>query len=300
MAEYPTYRYRPPPGGVPRLRTTNATRARLFAAGTFFRAKEIGNGGNRLSIQVINYEGPPREGYFVVTNRNLRTSENVSAPTGVTPELLRLDISSLERVTIYNLNTTPRARRNSISLQIAPPPPPPALELGPVDLSRPIVIPGVLALKLMVEEGTVFSPSDEIVIQHRKEVYPLTPDATLLPPPVLGWNISSLRTLVNSSSQWLQLPPRGYDAQDGPIPGIPPDGPTPPEDAEVLDLELPETFLFGGSGFPETPIQESTGPARSLVHINYGENEEGVLREISQVYEWAGDSATDGGWVKYQ
>lgn len=300
MAEYPTYRYRPAAGGVPKLRTTNATRARLFAAGTFFRAKEIGNEGNRLSIQVINYGGNPREGYFVVTNRNLRTSENVTAPAGVTSELLRLDISPLERVIIYDLHTTtPRARRYSISCKIAPPPPT-VVELGPVNLSRPIIIPGALALKLTIEAGTVFLPSDEIVIEQRKEVYPLNPASTLPPFAVLGWEISNLRAQVTDNSKWLELPPRGYDAQDEPLPGIPPDGPTPPADADVLELELPETFLFGGSGFPETPIQESTGPARSLVHINYGENDQGVLREISQVYEWAGDSATDGGWVKYQ
>lgn len=296
MAEYPTYAYRPTSAGEPLLRTVSSRRARLFAAGTFFRARDPGQAGNLLSVTIVDYGGDPREGYCLVTNYALSTSENVATPPGVSVELLKLNLKPLQQLVIDSLTTTPAAKIYSISCKIAPPPPVLLETLSLLGLNANLAAKAVVAK--LKHDGTPLTPADTITIQQRTRIYPLVPDVSFDIIPQPGWNVAALRAAINADNPWLHMPTRGYDAADGaifnPISGL-----VPPVDADVLPLEMSETFLLGGDGMPADPNAERTGPVRSLVFVNYGENDKGELKPVSAVYEWAGENSTQGSWIKY-
>jgi hypothetical protein len=306
----PTYGYVPATSTAqPTLRTCSSLRARLFAGGTYFRVREPGSAGNSISIAVIEFSGPATsqpDGICIVTNYVVDTQEMVSGPAKIQVLTNRLPFDL--RVVIDQLTTDARARVIRISSQIAPLPDE-VLEESQFRFSRPFVRGNELVAK--VTPGTpVFTPGDEIVITPRHRIYRLSPITVTEPdtgsgPPVpqTGWDIADLRAKVNASDPWIEMLPRSGPTDDG-MGGPPVLNPNP---ADVQDegvdetflTTFDETFLTGGDGLPDTPAREHTGPTRSLVHINYGEQQNGSLGEVNTVYEWAGESAIDGAWRTY-
>jgi hypothetical protein len=112
--------------------------------------------------------------------------------------------------------------------------------------------------------------------------------------------LADVRLAINSVSKLIEMLPPDIDIYD-----------TRPSDVETaIDpntnelmykfLEFPETYLSSGDGLPLTPSGIITGPERSLVHINYGEDISGNLTYlINNVYEWVGSSFKNGKWELY-
>lgn len=111
--------------------------------------------------------------------------------------------------------------------------------------------------------------------------------------------LADVRIAINAVSKLIRMMPPDIDIYD-----------TRPSDVETaVDLnneliytflEFPETYLGGGDGLPLTPSGIITGPERSLVHINYGEDNSGNLSQlINNVYEWVGSSIKNGKWDLY-
>jgi len=263
--------------------------------------------GNALSVQVIEY-ADTAEAVCVITNYSIKSDEMTTGP--VTVEFFDMQLKSNERIEIDRLDTIPRARNYSISFKIAP-----AVEtfveLGTWTPSRLFAPPGKLAA-LITPTAPVFTPADKITMTPRKRVYRLVAKtATPLPDPVTGvagpavtgWDIDDLRAQVNASDPWVEMierTPGTVDPAGGPPVVLGPlnDAQDRLQDALVL-TPFAEKLLSGGDGLPNTPIGESTGPSRSIVHVNYGEAYDGTLDELNVVYEWAGNSALEGSWVSY-
>lgn len=267
MPDLPTYSYRPVLNAEPLLRTYSNLRSRANAGGTFFRARETGREGNRISVQVVAADSA-----LVVTNYNQDIDEMVTGPFRV--EFLANKLPPSRFIEIDQLTTSPRAAIYSISFKIAPAPPT-LVSRQQVNLSAMVTV------ERTAFKGTLLNPSPTAAIRilPRIRVYPLQ----AVPG---GWSIDALRVLVNASDPWIEMLPRRQDAQD--------DG----EDAPALS-DFTETFLQGGDGQPIYPDAESTGPTRSLIHINYAEDNSGNKQVVNQVYEWVGETARSGRWQPY-
>lgn len=308
----PSYPYKPSKKtGDPALRTCSSLRARLFAGGTYFRARDPGSLGNNLSVQVIEYSAS--DAVCIIANHNVKADEMVTGPASI--EVFDMQLSPNEAVELYQLDELPddpaRAQKYSISFKIAPDAPV-YTDLGEVPALSLVSLPGILAVK--VTPGVpVFSPGDVVSITPRKRVYRLAsktvtpPDDGSGTPPVsaTGWDIDALRTQVNASDPWVEMMPRSGPTDDG-LGGPPIPNPNP---VDYQDLEpgkdttfltpFAEKRLAGGDGIPDNPDRESTGPYRALVHVNYGEAYNGKLTEVNIVYEWNGKSAREGAWQNY-
>ncbi len=310
----PTYGYVPTarPGTETRLRTCSSRRARLWAGGTYFRSRALGLQQNKISVEVIEYEpaglidgsaNPIADAVCIVTNYNIERAENVTGPA--TPAVLRMSMKSNEYVEFDQLDTlTPRARKYGISFKIAPDAPV-VTDLGRFSFSTLFHTAGLLSTKL-TPDVPVFTPTDKIRIEPRHRVYRLEtitvtdPDTSL---PTTGWDIAKLRDAINGSDPWIEMKERSGPTDDG-MGGPPIPNPN-PADVQDTGVDAPfltpfaETFLSGGDGLPDSPNNEVTGPSRSIVHVNYGEADNGELKEVNIVYEWVGDSALDGTWQRY-
>lgn len=305
----PTYAYTPPsrPGVEAQLRTVSSRRARLTKGGTYFRSRALGIQQNQLSVQVIQYAAPTSadpDGVCIVMNHINLFSENLTGKATAT--LLNVTMPYNEYVEIDQLHTNkPRARRYSISAQIGAV----AGQIGndiPFSFSRVLHIPGKLSAKLSPTVA-VFTSLDRIVIKPRFRVHRLKAElstpADPMATPVMVWSIPDLRTKVNANNPWIEMLERSGPTDDG-MGGPPIPNPNPPDvqDTGVDDDGLSpfsRTLLSGGDGLPVVPNNEITGPTRSIVHVNYGEATNGVLKEVNIVYEWVGDSATAGSWKAY-
>ena len=303
--EAPTYGFIPAQGGEPSLRTCSSSRARLWAGGTYFRVREPGGPGNRISVQVIEYEGPLSanpDAVCVVTNYTVDTAEMVTGP--VKALITSNQLAPTNYVVIDQLDTTtPRARQYGISFKIAPDAPT-ETDLGPFSFSRAFVMPGSLVAKLTPDTALI-TPSSEIVITPRHRVYRLAVISVTDPETLLvttGWDIADLRAQVNASDPWIEMLERSGPIDDGMGGTIPNPNPVDVQDEGTDDVVLTpfaESFLSGGDGLPTGPDKERTGPTRSIVHVNYGERHDGSMAEVNVVYEWRGDSSTEGAWVSY-
>jgi hypothetical protein len=309
----PSYKYRPSIAGTePAIRTRSTRRARLFAGGTYFRARDPGVQGNNISVELIDWvstqpgEEGVRKGKLIVTNHNTVFSENVTGPADV--ELLEQELTWRERYVIDQLTGTPQAHKYSISLQIAPAA---VLEedIGPFNFSRLFHIPSKLSVKL-TPRTSEFTQTSVITIKARTRVYDLveisvTPEAEEGEPagePMTGWDPEALRTAVNASDPWIEMMERsGTEGSGG---GVPlPDLEKPDAQDDGVDdtflFAFPSTRLAGGDGLPLTPSGERTGPSRSIVHINFGEAYNGKMAEVNEVYEWVGETPANGVWKRY-
>ena len=278
--------YVPPykPGEAAKLRSVSTRRSRLFAGGTYFRSKLMGQTENNISIQVVVFS-PPGAGtgdaVCVITNHNIAMSENVIGPAKATA--LKLSLPYNERIEISLSSQPYAAEKYSISLQIAPPPPT-VTPVGNFTFSKLFYIPNQLSAVLH-PDTSVSSPSNKIIITPRYRSYRLLAkeDTTSAS---WGWDIDDLRSQVNADNPWVEMPERGTDVQDTQI--------------EAITLtDFPQTFMSGGDGMPLTPSNENTGPTKSLIHVAYAEGPDGTMQPISQVQEWVGESASLGQWKPY-
>jgi hypothetical protein len=300
----PTYPYRPAVSGTPAMRTRSSRRARLFAGGTYFRARDPGGKGNSISIEVLEFmDGDVKVGKVVVTNHNTKYDENVTGPVIV--ELLEQQLNWTERYVIDQLLTDPRLLRYSVSLETSVGV---ALQenLGRFAFSRLLHIPSKLSAKLVPKVAEI-TQNSVITLKPRTRVYDLSEvSVTSLPDEAggtittSGWDISNLRSQVNANDPWIEMLERsGTPAGEG---GVPLSVKFDAQDDGIDDPFLstfPDTYLTDGDGLPDFPIAEQTGPTRSIIHVNYGEQFNGTMAEVNRVYEWVGSSGTAGEWKQY-
>lgn len=312
----PSYGFKPTGSGLPNLRTCSSRRARLFAGGTYFRARDPGLQGNLLQGSVVQLDDPADgtgEGFFVLTNQNLKYSENITG-ADVDVRILALKAEPTDLWIIDDLDTAPVAHYYSISLRIRF-----AIQNGdPYVLPDPLQVKpfqfGTLfssgKLSVFLEKNTAgFTPGQKLFVMQRAHLYPLltvskTPpldETGAQPPDVFGFSIEDLRSKVQAD-EWIEMLERSGPSTDAG--GIVTPNPNPVDlqdpGTDSLFLTPFDTTSFGnGDGLPASPNLESTGPSRSLVHVNYGELPNGALAEMNTVYEWVGDSSTAGSWKKY-
>jgi hypothetical protein len=314
----PTYNYRPSwkDGAEPQLRSVAARRARQTVGGTYFRSREPGRGQNNISLELIEITpttGPDTgEAYLIITNHNVKADENVIGQGHV--QLLNVTASFRDYWVIRNLNApAPQCTKYSISVQIRnriENGPPYDLDLDPDDQVDSTVLPFRLNSpfidnpKLVVqikESASNFAPEDVISITPRVKIYRLKGKIGGMtaenPAGIPVWDIADLRTRINDQDPWIEMPPRSGSSPDNPTPTI---YDVQDEGVDAISLTpFAQTFLEGGDGLPDNPAGERTGPYRSLIHLNYRENNIGEIEEVNVVYEWVGDTVTAGSWRFY-
>jgi hypothetical protein len=290
----------------------------LTAGGTYFRSRETGLKANLISVQVLEYPATdtrPKTGFCVVTNYGQAVDEMVTGP--VKADIFDMQLKSLDVIEVTDLHTSSARANYSISSKIAPAFAQ-AVQIACTWKNSLLVVPGYVAVKL-TPGASGFAQTDVVTITPRIKVYELvaktvTPDGGsgsagipgYIPPTTggTGWDIDQLRANVNANDPWIEMMERTpQSTSDGGA------GPAPPRaalndvqdtgsDAEFLSPFV-EARLHGGDGLPDDPGREITGPSRSLVLIAYGEDYHGKLTAINTMYEWAGESAREGGWKPY-
>jgi len=265
-------------------------------------------------IQISETTGPGTgEAYCVITNTNLKFDENVSGP--VKTKILDLKGTYADLWIIDQLeSSSPRAKKYSISLRIAfqrqttSPVLPTPIELGRFTDGKLFIDSGKLSVKTE-KIAANFTSGQIISITPRTRIYrlngvipppPVNPLASQSPP---GWDIEDLRDQVNANDPWIEMLERSGPTSDGlggpPVPNL---NPSDVQDAGIDTSTLSQfsaKYLTGGDGLPASPNNETTGPSRSIVHVNYGEKLNGELGETNTVYEWAGDNTITGTWKVY-
>lgn len=145
---------------------------------------------------------------------------------------------------------------------------------------------------------SIESLPDRVIIKFNKPYFLTTSytiEEIMTPSKALG----DVRMAINAVSKLVEMLPPDVDIYD--------DRPSDVETAVDMSnellypfLEFPDTYLSGGDGLPLTPVGIITGPERSFVHVNYGEDITGNLSQlVNNVYEWVGSSAKDGQWKLY-
>lgn len=145
---------------------------------------------------------------------------------------------------------------------------------------------------------SIESLSDRVIIKFNKPYFLNTSYATeeIM---ITSRALADVRVAINAVSKLIEMMPPDVDIHDN--------RPSDVETAVDLNnellypfLEFSETYFSGGDGLPLTPTGIITGPERSLVHVNYGEDITGNLSQlINNAYEWVGNSAKDGIWKLY-
>lgn len=314
----PTYEFRPAWSAQEqvKLRTVTSRRARLWAGGTYFRARDPGRHGNNISVQVVevlNNPTTPFEAYCIITNYNAKIDEQVS---GGEVDICQLNQPYTSLWRFEDLTTTPTARQYSISCQISF-----AVSQGqPLQLDAPIderpftpgklfYVPDQISLKTS-KTSALFAPGDVISARQRFRIYQLLPktasteatggtETTGPSSTVNGWDIDNLRAQINANDPWVEMIPRmAADATGQPSQAEPNDHQDTGSDEQVLST-FSEVRLAGGDGLPDTPTLERTGPVRSIVHLLFGELQNGQLAPHNRVYEWVGNTQDEGSWKPY-
>lgn len=283
----PDYAYRPTNNidAYPDIRSTSLIRARLFNS-TYFRAKEPGIAGNKISIAAFP---TGNAGLLVVTNHNTINEESVVSDEKIEFTMLSTDqlvYSDLITVTVesgnkLNIKTYTRTFTGVNTATTI-------LQTESVFDARYVVSVGTKCMFKLAgthEVGTAFT------IQPRLQIHPLkkiTVTDPKTPVSYSGWDPQSVRQLVQQRAAvdgWIEMMPRGFDIRDTTL-GEP----------EYVFESFPDTYLTSGGGFSPTPSNEVTGPTRSIVHVNYSERYDGSLGTANRMYEWAGSDSTNGYW----
>jgi hypothetical protein len=275
--------------------------------------------GNLCTVEVYAYD--PAEAYCRITNTGILYSENVTGAE-CSVDLLEFDSKvsgeAQDLYELYDLDTLiPHARKYSISLRISfarqealPFNLPAPTELGEFTFGK-LFVSGKLSVQL-TKKSSPYASGDRIFIAPRTRLYslsaltatpPVDPVTGTAGPDQTGYDITDLRTKVNASNPWVEMKERTpvpASVDGGPI--ILPTSFIDAQDKLQDDLVLTAFSvknLENGDGLPDNPNREKTGPSRSIVHVNYGELDNGALGELNAVYEWVGDSASAGSWKKY-
>ncbi len=299
MNEPKTYAFMPTGTGPVKLLSRSSRRSRLWAGGSFWRSVDRGMGANLIKISCVeDGEGAQKKGLLVVHNTVLNTDEQVSSSGFAVPlqaRLSKLDLNWDQEIRIIKEGDSVRARKYGIRWQIAG-------ESLLEDLGE--FFPG----KLFISKGVTFQidatewPNNaNIVLRPRVHRYPLVVSEVTDPLTAIssmGWSIQALRATLNESDTWVKMPRRSATMIDGTVNGSNSDDLDDGSDAVFLSAFDP-VYMTGGDGLPATPSGYNTGPFRTLVHLNYAERDNGSMGEVNQIYEWVGDTATQGSWKLY-
>lgn len=300
-----TYEYIPTPVGGVKLITRSSRRSRLWAGGTYFRSKERGEQANLIKISVVedtaDEENP--EGLFVVHHTVLLANESISTQNMSTPllKLFELNLKWDEELRITYFDGTLGARIYGIRWQIAGGEEL-RFDLGPISDQKLVAKYGV-SFKI----STVNWPVDGVLyLRPRVHRYHLERTSVTDPNTMTsstGWSIDDLRATINGSDNWIRMPnrPKGSASAGGGSGGPLAGGEDPLDDGTDEDFlsAFDSTPMTGGDGLPSAPVGWNTGPDRTLVHLNYSETDSGSMGVLNEVYEWVGDTSTNGSWQRY-
>lgn len=292
-----TYTYKPSKyNSNPFIPTYNAYRARSGAADTFFRAKDTGDYGNKISIQIetegalarlivkapIRVTRPVFSGVSDSIIVNILVTKN-STPQDITVTCISQNMYSVDSSVTGNLGQVQANKifRNSeVSFVIIP-----DSNIG-TDIGDTFTF-------------TVEKPYE--VYESNNNQNPNTdPNATTtIPSPAY----EELRNQVNANSTLIEMNSRGSDFVDAEgtdmMTGrsVRAAGTEPLDGALIPTLE--KTFLSGGEGLAFSPVGINTGPERTFIHINFSELDDGTVTEVNKIYEWVGSSSVNGKWGIY-
>jgi hypothetical protein len=159
-------------------------------------------------------------------------------------------------------------------------------DLGQVRDNRMFSVPGTCTF--MVTVGT-WPTGGVLYLRPRQHRYPLVGTSYTDPLTSVvstGWDISALRVSLGGSD-WVIMPARGADANDHAV-----------DDTFLSAFDL--TALQGGDGLPATPAGLYTGPAPTLIHLNYMDDPvTGQMKVFNKVYQWQGETTAIGTWQGY-
>lgn len=294
------YAYVPKPSGPVQLTSRSSRRARLSAGGSYYRSREYGEAANLIRVHAVEDLTVP-EGAFIVQHTALKPSEMISfsgmSETDVELELLENELSWNEELRVTIELGQVGANLYGIRWQISGGPPDSLLSfVGQVKSGVLFVGAGVI----MLLKFNAWPVGGVLTIKPRVKKLPLTRITVVGDTGNEdGWAIPALRTAINADpTQWIYMPARSGPVEPPALPAAGEDVQDTGTDAKFLTAFAP-TFLTGGDGLPVSPAGLNTGPDRTLVHLNYAEQEDGSLGELNIVYEWAGDSQLVGSWQRY-
>jgi hypothetical protein len=288
-----SYEYTPVSSGETIINTKVSKRARAYAGGTFFRSRERGQQTNSIKVD-LDENRTQHVGDLIVHFDAIRSSEMLISSDEIQLEIFSINLNWNQEIEIIGEGSAiSRVRFIGIMGQISVG----GLisEHGPFTMGSIIRLPNItFKLTGSLTAGTVTK------IVPRVKRYPLTwtpktIDVGGFPVTIYGWSIDRLRQAVNADlTGWIYMPrrPSGPGLTDG-------------EDVtdNKVDADLLQTFstivLTGGDGLPLYPSGLSTGPDRTLIHLNYSEEDDGSLGVVNQIFEWNGKSSTDGFWDVY-
>jgi len=278
-----SYSFTPISSGENKMISRSSRRSRLWVGGTFFRSIQLGSSANLIRIS-LDENKAARLGNLIVHNTAIVSSKMYFDSGNTQVEIYDNQLDWFEEIRIFGQGLAiSRVEFISISRHLSV-----AKVIG---IYGPFKIGDVIRtpkLSFKVTGTLTSSP----VIRPQYKSYPLTwitvdVGEEGIPELKSGWSIDAIRSRVNSDGDPLiSMPVRGYDKQDFEI------------DAALL-TSFPPKFMATGDGLPAYPVGLSTGPDRTLIHLNYAETQDGELREINQVLEWSGSSATSGSWTRY-
>lgn len=296
--------YTPNPVGPVFLTTHSSTRSRLNAGGTYFRSVEYGQAANLIQVAAIE-DTSVSEAICVVLHTVLAAESVIG--TGITPELtlfkLAIDWFAQVKIAFDVATSSWRATLQGIRWQVAPGPAPyPDQDLGPVKDG----LFSAAGVTFKITGLASWPTSATVVLRPRTHRFTLVPLAYTDPATSVvstGYDIEALRGALNGDATcYVTMPTRGTAGD--PL-HVPPIGATTGSDAQDGGMDAPVltpfdfTNLTGGDGLPAAPVGLNTGPYRVLVHLNYSELADGSMGLLNEVFEWAGDSAVVGTWVRY-
>lgn len=235
------------------LKSRSERRARFQAGGVKFRARDVGNKGNKISLIAFEYD--TRKAKLIVTNHNTNVTENFTGRAQV--NFFEQHLNWNEWIEVTDLNTTPTARYYSISSQIR------IAEvtetnLGAFTFSQLFHVPSKLSVKLTRMQSE-YAPTDKLVFKPRVREYELV------------WQTEGRYRLTMQDNPWIEI--EGAITQTQPL------------------TMFEERYLKGGEGLPDSPAGYQVSPVASLVILSQTETEDGTLVEVNKVMQWAAEGA---------
>ena len=284
-----SYSYIPLVQGETIINTKVSKRARGYIGGTFFRSKDRGQQANSIKLD-LDENRSQQVGDLIVHYDVIKSNEMLISPDEIKLEIFKFDLNWYEEIEIIGEGSAiSRVRFIGIMGQIS------FSDYGPFKTGSIIRTPKAM----FIIHGSL-TPGAVTRIVPRVKKYPLqwitkSIDNEGVPETIQGWSIDSLRSAVNADpTSWIYMPLRpsaagltdGEDVTDTQI------------DADLL-VSFSLTSLTGGDGLPTYPTGFNTGPDRTLIHLNYSEQDDGSLGVVNQILEWNGSSSTDGFWDVY-
>lgn len=259
------YLYKPTQVGPVKIQTRSSTRAKLTQGDCTFIARETGQSGNFIRLSIIKELGVF---YFVQEHTQFLASAQVNIPGNI--EVFSLNLNQDEVIKIRRVNG----------------------ELTVVLVNGTETVLGKCILrKLFSTEKLSFK-----LLQDNQEIVlsPRVHRTTLETSETLNEDGSTSAQVIVSESLGASLQADSLSFVKM-LPVV-----SSPEPGNNTNLtEFPGTFMLGGDGLPVSPVGMNQGPERTLILLNYGELETGVLGVLNEMYEWVGESSTKGEWKRY-